>query len=255
VEIHKPKPWHGWREFLKEYLIIVVGVLTALAAEQGVEWLHWRHQAEAARNALRADFERVLTNTGEITAVTPCIIRRIEDVSTVVDQASATSRLPPLGFVGTIPLRGWTLRSWEMLQDSQTLAHIPREEMQAYSQLQLYLINRRDISEQERHTWALLNALAGPGRRFGEAEEAQVRGLLSLSASDASNMATSARLIPGLIRNTHLLSEAEIEAAQKKGRDLAPQAFMCEPIGAPPSVSGGMLERAKAEEARLALPR
>jgi hypothetical protein len=29
---HKPKPWHGWREFLKEYVIVVVGVLTALAA-------------------------------------------------------------------------------------------------------------------------------------------------------------------------------------------------------------------------------
>jgi len=35
VEVHKPKPWHGVREFLKEYVIIVVEVLTALAAEQG----------------------------------------------------------------------------------------------------------------------------------------------------------------------------------------------------------------------------
>ncbi len=32
IEIHKPR--HGLREFLTEYLIIVVGVLTALAAEQ-----------------------------------------------------------------------------------------------------------------------------------------------------------------------------------------------------------------------------
>ena len=37
MDIHKPKPWHGVREFLKEYVIIVVGVLTALAAEQAVE--------------------------------------------------------------------------------------------------------------------------------------------------------------------------------------------------------------------------
>ena len=29
MDIHKPKPWHGMREFLKEYVIIVVGVLTA----------------------------------------------------------------------------------------------------------------------------------------------------------------------------------------------------------------------------------
>jgi hypothetical protein len=38
MDIHKPKPWHGVREFLKEYLIVVGGLLTALAAEQGVEW-------------------------------------------------------------------------------------------------------------------------------------------------------------------------------------------------------------------------
>jgi hypothetical protein len=44
VEIHKPKPVHSWREFLKEYAIIVLGVLTALAAEQVVESL--RHSAD-----------------------------------------------------------------------------------------------------------------------------------------------------------------------------------------------------------------
>jgi hypothetical protein len=37
MAIHKPKSWTGWREFLKEYLIIVVGVLTALGGEQMVE--------------------------------------------------------------------------------------------------------------------------------------------------------------------------------------------------------------------------
>jgi predicted alpha/beta superfamily hydrolase len=32
MEIHKPKPIHNWREFLKEYAIIVIGMLTALIA-------------------------------------------------------------------------------------------------------------------------------------------------------------------------------------------------------------------------------
>ena len=52
MDIHKPKPWHGLREFLKEYVIIVVGVLTALGAEQAVDWLHWRHEVAEARQAL-----------------------------------------------------------------------------------------------------------------------------------------------------------------------------------------------------------
>ena len=38
VEIHKPP--RNWRGFLKEYAVIVIGVLTALAAQQAAEW--WR---------------------------------------------------------------------------------------------------------------------------------------------------------------------------------------------------------------------
>ena len=53
--IHKPKPWHGIREFLKEYVIIVVGVLTALGAEQGVEWAHRETEVREARAALHAE--------------------------------------------------------------------------------------------------------------------------------------------------------------------------------------------------------
>jgi hypothetical protein len=55
MDIHKPKPWHSFREFLKEYLIIVVGVLTALGAEQVVETLHHRSEVAEARHALDAE--------------------------------------------------------------------------------------------------------------------------------------------------------------------------------------------------------
>ena len=60
MDIHKPKPWHNVREFLKEYAIIVVGVLTALGAEQGVEWLRIQTEVGEARTALRQDMGRSL---------------------------------------------------------------------------------------------------------------------------------------------------------------------------------------------------
>jgi hypothetical protein len=55
MDIHKPKPWRSVREFLKEYAIIVVGVLTALAAEQSVEAFHWRHKVAEAEHAMRLE--------------------------------------------------------------------------------------------------------------------------------------------------------------------------------------------------------
>lgn len=65
-EIHKPKPVHSWREFFKEYAIIVLGVLTALAAGQTVESLRQhadvrdmtqKLQEESRGNAEVLDFD------------------------------------------------------------------------------------------------------------------------------------------------------------------------------------------------------
>ncbi len=58
MDIHKPKPWHGLREFLKEYVIIVVGVLTALGAEQTVELIHTAYKTTEAETAVREEFAR-----------------------------------------------------------------------------------------------------------------------------------------------------------------------------------------------------
>ena len=41
------KPMHGWRAFAGEVGIIVIGVLIALAAQQGVET--WRRQQDVER--------------------------------------------------------------------------------------------------------------------------------------------------------------------------------------------------------------
>src|ERR1700755_919632 len=66
MDIHKPKPWHGLREFAKEFGTIVLGVLVALGAEQAVEALHRQAQVREARAALRAeigdDISRALFN-------------------------------------------------------------------------------------------------------------------------------------------------------------------------------------------------
>ena len=44
MDIRKPKAIRNWREMLTEVGTIVLGVSIALAAEQGVEYIHWRNQ-------------------------------------------------------------------------------------------------------------------------------------------------------------------------------------------------------------------
>ena len=55
MDIHKPKPWGGWREFVKEIGTIVIGVLIAIGAEQMVEALNHHAKAEEMADKLRAE--------------------------------------------------------------------------------------------------------------------------------------------------------------------------------------------------------
>src|SRR3954466_13111606 len=60
MHVHLPKPLHGWRAFVGEVGIIVIGVLIALGAEQVVETVHWNNQVADSRITL--DEEMAHTN-------------------------------------------------------------------------------------------------------------------------------------------------------------------------------------------------
>jgi hypothetical protein len=73
MDIHRPKPWHGVRELLKEVGIIVVGVLIALGGEQIVQSFDRRIEANEARQMLRSE---IASNVGEASvslAQQPCL--------------------------------------------------------------------------------------------------------------------------------------------------------------------------------------
>jgi hypothetical protein len=48
MHVDLPKPLHGWRAFVGEVGVIVLGVLIALGAQQLVESLNWREKVDAA---------------------------------------------------------------------------------------------------------------------------------------------------------------------------------------------------------------
>src|SRR5215469_15046853 len=72
MHIHKPKPLHTIREFLSEISVIVVGVLIALALEQGVEYLDWSHKVAQAEVRLSADLKENSSYASQYAALKPC---------------------------------------------------------------------------------------------------------------------------------------------------------------------------------------
>src|SRR5437763_16355172 len=84
MHFHLPKPLHGWRAFVGEVAIIVLGVLIALAAEQVVETVHEKRVANETRSAIRAEFNEDLTGLALRGDAEPCIARRLTDVRKIV---------------------------------------------------------------------------------------------------------------------------------------------------------------------------
>ena len=132
MDIHKPKPWHGAREFLKEYLIIVIGVLTALAAEQGVEWWRWRERVGAAEVQVARELSASRAWADERVAVTPCLDRRL---AALEDRLLATGSWTPLpamvhpqigATVYVTPFRNWPAEVWRSLAADGTVGHLDR---------------------------------------------------------------------------------------------------------------------------------
>ena len=230
MDIHKPKPWHGVREFLKEYLIIVVGVLTALGAEQGVEWLHWRHVIAEARHELKLDQMRLISRLGDRQAMSPCLARRLDELSAVLDQAEVTRRLPPIGEIGQPGLVPWNLRSWSSLVSGGVLPHFPRAEAERYSAEALYLATVPARETVEDDSWSALRAMIGPGRPIAEAELISLRGSLMTAYRQARQIRTNANQLAALAHDTGLLSDKEFDEAWRYGLSRPSTYAVCQSI-------------------------
>jgi len=159
MEIHKPKPVHNWREFLKEYAIIVLGVITALLGEQAVEKLHDRARAAEARASIREEIARNLGYMNVREASEACMARRLDEVDGLI-AASAAGKLPqdalwigqPINF---IMLDG----KYKAATQSGTVSLFGDGEQAAYSSLYALFVTYWEQSQGEMHTWSDLRAL------------------------------------------------------------------------------------------------
>jgi hypothetical protein len=133
VDIHKPKPWHGLRDFLKEYAIIVVGVLTALAAEQGVQALDWQRRVADAEHDFHVELAANADRAYLRLATVRCARAQIDATRSALvahrDHGTPITDIAPYRR-GTAT---WFTDSWEAARGLQLTGHLQTEKLQAYS--------------------------------------------------------------------------------------------------------------------------
>jgi hypothetical protein len=154
MHIHLPKPLHGWREFLSEVGIIVLGILIALGGEQVVENYHWRERARDADGTIQAELYSNAVQMAERRAVQPCLRQRIAALGAQLERnddrwrgmaphsatksaarqarVAANESAPVLRGVYGAPNRAWVHDRWDAAKSDGVTAHLPRDRVQSY---------------------------------------------------------------------------------------------------------------------------
>jgi hypothetical protein len=162
MHFHLPKPLHGWRDFLGEVGIIVVGVLIALAAEQIVESIHWREQMRGTRNELYDEARGNLTAARWRQLQEPCISRRLDEIGRIFRHHADGGAISLGGPIAHPVYLSGTQSDWQIALSSQSLAHMALEEKTKFAGAFANYENFNHVLDREQESWLKLDMLDHP---------------------------------------------------------------------------------------------
>jgi hypothetical protein len=134
------KPIHGWRAFVGEIAIIVIGVLIALGAQQAAENWSWRQKVEDAGRQLNREASINFRYAAEQVAVGPCLDAQLERLRLRVLASGPTLRPAPVfsdpssKFVFRSPSRPYQSNVWRTINDDGTSLHFDELSRYRYSE-------------------------------------------------------------------------------------------------------------------------
>ena len=147
MEVHPPEHGiHTWRDFFVHMATICLGLLIAIALEQGVEALHHRHQRHQLEEDLRQEADQNLKliehdlRMQETEAWFVTAAAAEQDAVAQDGKVSLTLAAPPClpGSVGTSEVRYFAPSEavWTAAHDSGLLALLPTDQARLYARLE-----------------------------------------------------------------------------------------------------------------------
>src|SRR6185295_17241720 len=100
-----------------------------------MEWWNWRQQVTEARSVIASEMARNVRQAIYRLRTEQCGERRLDELGAILDAASRTGALPPVGDIGMPPRGYWLSGNWESVVASQVTTHFPREELAALNTL------------------------------------------------------------------------------------------------------------------------
>jgi hypothetical protein len=201
MEVHRPRPAHGWRELLREVGIIVLGVLIALGAEQVVRNLHMRAEVRLAESQMR---EEVSNDDGpqvlQRIALAPCIEQQLTRIHALAEQGGPRAALIEAIKGYDPPSHTWDSLAFQGATMSKVVPELPPERLWrwAYVYTAMPLLDRAD--EREFLDVAKLRALSQTGGALSDVERQSVLAAVELLRRDNAEIVEHATPVAAAVR-------------------------------------------------------
>lgn len=222
MAIGKLIPRQGWRVFIGEVGVIVLGVLIALVAQQVAENWQWRQTVERTKTDLNAQISAAIANSAERAAVDPCLSQRLSELATKVAASRGEWKGDPYILPGErsvkevvryavsgvyrTPERGFPDDVWQQAKAGGVLSHMTPTDIALYADAFSGVSSLRSSSEPEQELQAELSFLAFDG---------------PLSPSDRARALSTISKLDQINRNTLNNASLLVEAAKAVGASLA----------------------------------
>lgn len=154
-------PSMGWRAFLSEIVIVVLGVVIALAANEAVDEWNWRNKVKEAEARLQYDITWAFLWEAEKYVSVPCVDAQLAALSRNVLESGDTLKPQPIvtsnrtvQAVVRLPNRPYRFPTWDALVADGTATHFT-------SQRQVFLSGVSNNQALSRESMAEMRRLRG----------------------------------------------------------------------------------------------
>jgi hypothetical protein len=153
---------NGWRGFLADVAVVVIGVVLALLAQELAQSLQWQKDVAAQRGALRAMAEDNLKVIAFRRFQGPCVERRLAEIEAIFRLHHENQPIRLSGPIG-LPYKWGSDRSaWNIALSDASLSHMPLTERRRFGNAVDVYDNAAALMNQEYSVWLRLQPLDHP---------------------------------------------------------------------------------------------
>ena len=198
-------PAMGWKAFWSEIVIVVLGVMIALAANEAVQNWNWQNKVRDGELRLQSDITYLFTVAAEQYVIAPCAEEQLLALSQKLVKSGSTwdpvtvhvDDSTNIRWVVRIPARSQMFPVWDSLVADGTAARFPQDRQSMYGGISARTTRAQNQSDEANQLVRRLLALGHPmalsddARRYFLVMTEEMRALMSLNALAAGQRMAS----------------------------------------------------------------